>query len=107
MKKTILSLLALHLGLLPCFADVIPSQYNEKSGAARDAVKTRLQELGRSSTDAEFSVKHLTPGELTYFSQNIERVQPAGGLYWYEWVGGLALLVIAVLAVSFYPWVEK
>lgn len=92
MKRTTLAVLALHLALLPCFADVIPSRRAEKNAAAEQAVKVRLEQLGLASADAERHVRELTGAEVAYFAQNPDRVQAAGGLYWYEWLIGAGVL---------------
>lgn len=103
MKRSMLCLLALHLGLLPCFADVIPSRRSEANPAAEQAVKARLEQVGLSSTDADRHVGDLTARETSYFAENPDRVQVAGRLYWYEWVGGAAVLTGIVLFWIFYP----
>jgi hypothetical protein len=46
MKKTLLCLLGLNLAWVPCFADVVPSKYDQKDPAARQAVQERLQGFG-------------------------------------------------------------
>ena len=99
MKRLTLCLMGLHLALLPCFADVIPSKYDDKDPAHRQAVKTRLVELGVNGSDAERRVQRLDCDELAYFAQSPERIQPAGALYWYEWVGGAVVIAAIVLAV--------
>jgi hypothetical protein len=91
MKKILLATLGLHLALIPCFSDVIPSKYDGKDPADRKAVQTRLEQIGAAAADAETRVKRLTSGEVAYFARNPERVQAAGGLYWYEWLGGVGV----------------
>ncbi|HXX95099.1 MAG TPA: hypothetical protein VEN81_15865 [Planctomycetota bacterium] len=101
MKRLALCLLGLHLAMVPGYADVIPSKYDEKDPAQKQAVKDRLQVLGVSSSNAEHRVKVLDADELAYFAQNPERIQPAGHLYWYEWVIGAAVLAgITIFALS-------
>ena len=101
MKRLALCVLGLHLALVPCFADVIPSKYDDKDPAQRQAVKARLVGLGVTAPNAEHRVKQLDTDELAYFAQSPERIQPAGALYWYEWVGGVAVLaVITILYIE-------
>ena len=90
MKNALLGLLALHLAALPCLADVVPMKYDQKSAADRQAVQSRLESLGAGADAAQESVKRLAPEELAFFASDTERVQAAGGLYWYEFLGGLA-----------------
>ena len=97
MKHLALCLLGLHLVLLPCFADVIPSRRAGGDAASQEAVKARLQQIGMNATDAERHVQDLTSRETAYFAQNPDRIQVAGGLYWYEWVAGV-VVVVAVTA---------
>jgi hypothetical protein len=103
MKRLALAVLGLHLALLPCFADVIPSKYDDKSPAHRQAVKGRLEQLGMESANAEHRVKQLDTDELSYFAQNPERIQPAGALYWYEWLAGALVLTGVVAFWLLYP----
>lgn len=91
MKKAALAL-AFWLLALPVLADVIPTSYDRKSGADRQSVQARLESLGSAPSAAEDRVKRLSPEELAYFATRPEGVQSAGRLYWYEWLGGLALL---------------
>jgi hypothetical protein len=97
MKRLALCVLGLHLALVPCFADVIPSKYDDKDPAQKQAVKARLQELGVNGSNAEHRVKQLDTDELSFFAQNPERIQPAGSLYWYEWLAGAAVIVIVAV----------
>jgi hypothetical protein len=97
MKQGMLCLLALHLALIPCFADVIPSRRAEKNEAAEQTLKSRLQQVGMSETDAQRHLGDLTSRETAFFADNPDRIQVAGSLYWYEWVGGIAVLVAAVI----------
>jgi hypothetical protein len=100
MKKATLCLLTLHLAFLPCFADVIPSKYAEKDPAARAAVQARLEALGAGAAAAERKVQRLAPDELAFFGRDPGRIQPAGGLYWYEWtLGGAVLGGLSVLGI--------
>jgi hypothetical protein len=94
MKRTVLCLLAVHFALIPCFADVIPSRRQESNRAAEQTVKSRLEQMGVSSTEAEQQVRDLTSKEIAYFGANPDRVQMAGSLYWYEWVAGAAVAII-------------
>src|SRR5262245_38416770 len=91
-KRSTLCALALHLAVLPCFADVIPSRRAEKNSAAEVAVKARLEHLGLSAADADRHLRELTSDEVAYFAQNPDRIQAAGGLYWYEWLIGAGVL---------------
>lgn len=97
MKKISLAVLALHLALVPVFADVIPSKYDEKSPAARQAVQQRLQELGASPASAEARIKSLSPDQVAYFAESPDRIQMAGSLYWYEWLIGAGVLVLLAI----------
>ena len=100
MKTTLLPAAVLLLGVGPWFADVIPSKYDEKSKSDRAAVTARLESLGAPA--AEDRVKRLSADELSFFAGQPERVQAAGGLYWYEFLlgaGTLAILIIIYLAV--------
>ena len=102
MTKILLTVLALHLALIPVYADVIPSRRVERDAAAEQKVKGRLHELGLSPSQAEHEVRDLSPGETAYFAENPQRVQSVGGLYWYEWLFGgmiVAILVGVWLAV--------
>jgi hypothetical protein len=92
--KTLLCLLAVITPALPCFADVIPTSYDRKSKADRQAVQSRLEVLGATPSAAELRVQHLSADELAFFAAQPDRVQSAGGLYWYEWLGGAAFLVL-------------
>jgi hypothetical protein len=99
-KKISLAVLALHLALVPVLADVIPSKYDEKSPAARQAVQQRLEELGASPAAAEARIKVLSPDQVAYFAESPERIQAAGSLYWYEWLIGAGFL--AILAILYF-----
>jgi hypothetical protein len=99
MKRPVLCVLALHLALLPCFADVIPSRRAEKDASSEQAVKARLEQLGMNATSAERHVQDLTSNELAFFAQNPDRVQVAGGLYWYEWLAGVGVIVIVTATI--------
>jgi hypothetical protein len=98
MKKLLLGVVFLHLALFPCFADVIPTRRVEKDSASEQKIKARLETLGMPSADADRHVRDLDPQETNYFAQDTNRVQYAAGLYWYEWVGGLAFITILVVA---------
>jgi hypothetical protein len=97
MKKLLLASLGLHLALLPCFADVVPSKYDDKDPASRKAVQTRLEQIGTGAAEAETRVKRLTNDEIAYFAQNPERVQAVGGIYWYEWLGGVGVGLLLII----------
>ena len=100
MKKTLLCILGLHLAWVPCFADVIPSKYDQKDPAARQAVQERLQGFGVDRSSADLRVRQLSENELAYFAHDTSRLQPAGGLYWYEWLlGAVVLAGITLTAV--------
>lgn len=99
MKKLLLGIVTFHLALLPCFADVIPTRRVDSDSAAEQKVQARLQQLGVSATDAARQVRDLSVEETNYFAQDTTRVQYAGGLYWYEWVGGLLLIVIVAAII--------
>ena len=100
MTKTLLCLLAVLTASTPCLADVIPTSYDQKSKADRQAVQSRLEDLGSAPAAAELRVRHLSADELAFFAAQPERVQSAGGLYWYEWLGGAAFL--GILAVMYF-----
>ena len=97
MKKLLLGVVTFHLALLPCFADVIPTRRAEANPASEQKIKARLESLGMSTVDADRHVRDLSPSEANYFAQDVNRVQFAAGLYWYEWVGGLAFLALLVI----------
>ena len=103
MKRGSLCLMALHLALLPCFADVIPSRRAEKNSATEQALKSRLEQVGLSAPEAEHQVGELTDREVAYFGQNPDRVQLVGGLYWYEWLAGATILTGIVLFWVYFP----
>jgi len=103
MKHGLVCLLALHLALVPCFADVIPSRRSDRNAAAEQTVKARLQQVGMNAADAERHVGDLSAQETAYFAQSPERVQVAGALYWYEWVAGAAVLTAVVAFWILFP----
>jgi len=94
MKKLLLGVVTFHLALLPCFADVIPTRRVDTDKASEQKVQARLQQLGVSPADAARQVRDLSPEETSYFAQDGARVQVAAGLYWYEWLGGLFVIVV-------------
>jgi hypothetical protein len=102
--NALLCTLALHLALLPAFADVIPSRRAERDPEAQKAVQSRLERLGLPATEARRHVNDLTAAETAYFAADVNRVQAAGGLYWYEWIIGLAFL--GGLAAAYF-WVTS
>lgn len=99
MKKLLLGVVFLHLALVPCFADVIPTRRVDKDSASEQKIKARLETLGMSSADADRHVRDLSPDETNYFAQDVNRVQYAAGLYWYEWVGGLVFIAVLTILV--------
>jgi hypothetical protein len=104
MKKLLLGVAAFLLAGLPCLADVIPTRRIERNPAAEQKVKARLEQLGVPSQEALRQVNDLSPQDTAYFAQNPERVQMAAGLYWYEFLGGLAFaaIVAAVILIRVY-----
>ena len=103
MKKLLLGLAVFHLGLVPCFADVIPTRRVERNTAAEEKVKSRLEQLGVSSQEADRQVRDLSPQHTAYFAQSPERVQVASGLYWYEFLGGALILAAVVIFLIIRP----
>jgi hypothetical protein len=97
MKNLLLGVVTLSCALVPCFADVIPTRRAETNPASEQKIKARLESLGMSATEADRHVGELSPAETTYFAQDVNRVQYAAGLYWYEWVGGLVMLTAVVV----------
>lgn len=97
MKKIALCLLGLQLALAPAYADVIPSKHEEKDAGAAQAVAERLQTLGLSVAGAQQRVNELSSESLAYFGQDPARIQPAAGLYWYEFLLGAAVLAGATI----------
>lgn len=95
MKSTLLPAAVLLLGVGPWFADVIPSKYDTKAPADRAAVQARLESLG--APEAGERVKRLSDEELAFFAGRPERVQAAGGLYWYEFLIGAGVLVLMLV----------
>ncbi len=99
MKKLLLGVVFLHLALVPCFADVIPTRRVEKDSASEQKIKARLETLGMPAADAERHVRDLSLEETNYFAQDTNRVQYAAGLYWYEWVGGIIMLAAITIII--------
>lgn len=97
MTKALLCLTALLATAAPCLADVVPTQYDTKSKQDRQAVQARLETLGSTPAAAEQRVRQLSADELAFFAARPERVQSAGGLYWYEWLGGAAFLGVLTI----------
>lgn len=91
-RSAFLCALALHVAFVPAFADVIPARRAERDPEAHRVVQGRLEALGLPAAEARRQVGDLTPSEAAYFARDVNRVQAAGGLYWYEWLGGAALL---------------
>lgn len=88
MKQAMLVLLGLHLAAVPCLADVIPVEYADAAGKQQQVVADRMTDLGVPADRAG----RLSSGELAYFAAQPERIQAAGGLYWYEWLLGAGVL---------------
>jgi hypothetical protein len=99
MNKLLLGVVTFHLALVPYFADVIPTRRAESNSASEQKIKARLESLGMSTADAERHVRELSPADANYFAQDVNRVQVAAGLYWYEWVGGLLLLTALTIFI--------
>src|SRR5688572_7656018 len=104
MKKLLLGVVAFLVAALPCLADVIPTRRVERNGAAEQKVKVRLEQLGVAPQEADRQVADLNPRDTAYFAQNPDRVQAAGHLYWYEWLGGLAFaaVITAIVLIRVY-----
>jgi len=104
MKKLLLADVASLIATAPCIADVIPTRRVERNSAAEQKVKVRLEQLGLSAQEADRQVSDLSSHETAYFAQNLDRVQAATGLYWYEWLGGLIFvgLVAAIVLIRVY-----
>jgi hypothetical protein len=104
MKTLLLGVVTFLLAALPCLADVIPPRRIERNPAAEQKVKARLEQLGVPGPEALRQVNDLSPRDTAYFAENPERVQMAGGLYWYEWIGGLAFAVVigALIIIRIY-----
>jgi hypothetical protein len=104
MKKLLLGVVASLFATLPCLADVIPTRRIERNTDAEQKVKVRLEQLGVSPQEADRQVSELCPQDTNYFAQNLDRVQAATGLYWYEWVGGLVFFAIiaAIILIRVY-----
>lgn len=100
MTKALLCLTAVLVAASPCLADVVPSSYDAKSTSDRQAVRERLQSLGSAPEAADLRVRHLSADELAFFAAQPERIQSAGGIYWYEWLGGVAFL--AAIAIGYF-----
>jgi hypothetical protein len=93
-KNALICLLALQVAAVPCFADVIPTRYDDADRAQQKAVQARLQDLGASPQAAEHRARQMSQDELAFFSADSARIQSAGALYWYEWLIGAAFLGI-------------
>jgi hypothetical protein len=102
-KSTLLPAAVLLFGVVPWFADVIPSAYDEKAPADRAAVQARLESLGAPA--AEERVARLSAEELSFFARQPERVQAAGGLYWYEFLLGAGVLVL--MAIIYFAVIDE
>jgi hypothetical protein len=99
MKKLLLGVVVFLVAALPCLADVIPTRRVERNTAAEQKVKARLEQLGVNAQEADRHVGDLTVQDTAYFAQNPERIQSVAGLYWYEWLGGIAFAAIIVAIV--------
>lgn len=97
MRNLLLGVVTLSMALVPILGDVIPTRRAESNSASEQKIKARLESLGMSAADATRHVGELSPAETAYFAQDVHRVQYASGLYWYEWVGGLIMLVAVVV----------
>lgn len=104
MKKLLLGVVLFHLAVVPCLADVIPTRRVERNTAAEQKVKARLEQLGVTPQEADRQVADLSSRDAAYFAENTDRVQSAAGLYWYEWLGGLAFaaVVAAIILIRVY-----
>jgi hypothetical protein len=104
MKKLFLGVAAVLIAALPCLADVIPTRRVERNAAAEQKVKARLEQLGVAPQEADRQVSDLNVQDTAYFAQNPDRVQAAAGLYWYEWLGGLAFVAVitAIILIRVY-----
>lgn len=104
MRNLLLGVVTLSLAMVPLYGDVIPTRRTEADAASEQKIKARLETLGMSAVDADRHVRDLSPSDTRYFAQDLNRVQYASGLYWYEWVGGLvmltAVIVIAVVQIN-------
>lgn len=104
MKKLLPGVLAFLVAAMPCLADVIPTRRVERNAGAEQKVKARLEQLGVAPQEAERQVDNLTARDAAYFAQNPDRVQAAAGLYWYEWLGGIAFIAVitAIILIRVY-----
>ena len=104
MKKLLPGVLTFLVAALPCHADVIPTRRVERNPAAEQKVKARLEQLGVAPQEADRQVCELSHHDAAYFAENPERVQAAAGLYWYEWLGGLAFatIIAAIILIRVY-----
>ncbi len=104
MKKLLPGVLAFLIAATPCLADVIPTRRVERNAAAEQKVKARLEQLGVAPQEADRQVSDLSAQDTAYFAQNPDRVQAAAGLYWYEWLGGLAFVAVitAIILIRVY-----
>jgi hypothetical protein len=93
MKTFLLSALAVHLAFIPCYADVMPTRRPvEKNGAAEQAVQGRLEQLGLNASQVRHELGELSASETSYFAADVSRLQPVGGIYWYEFLIGVGVL---------------
>lgn len=81
------------------WADVVPPR---KAKADQDAaaVENRLASIGVDSASARSSAERLTPSELRFFAEDITRIQPVGGITWYEFLGGVVVGTTVALALG-------
>lgn len=97
MKNLLLAVVTLSCALVPVFGDVIPTRRADPDAAAEQKIKARLRSLGMTAADADRHVADLSSADANYFAQDLNRVQYASGLYWYEWVGGLVMLTAVII----------
>lgn len=104
MNKLLLGVVLSLFATAPCWADVIPTRRTERNTAAEQKVKARLEQLGVAPQEADRQVSDLTLRDQAYFAENPERIQFAAGLYWYEWVLGLAFaaIIAAIILIRVY-----
>lgn len=91
----------------PLAADVIPVRYASETGAKR-AVESKLAASGVDAELAKARAARLTEDEAAYFAADAQRVQVVGqemwagqsDNLWWEWLGGLGFLAIAVGGIA-------
>lgn len=93
----------------PLAADVIPLSYASESGAKR-TVESKLAASGVDAGLAKARAARLTEEEAAYFAADAQRVQLVGqemwggqsDNLWWEWLGGLGFLAIAVGGIAIF-----